>query len=46
MRILEEMKTHPLCVVSNVIHQNPYYQKPEDFLKELRERNSAQLSSE
>ena len=38
--VMDALKTHPLCVVSNVIHQNPYYEKPEVFLDELRHRDS------
>ena len=43
--VMDAMKTHPLCVVSNVIHQNPYYEKPEVFLDELRHRDSTVLAS-
>ncbi len=43
--VMDAMKTHPLCVVSNVIHQNPYYEKPEVFLDELRHRHSTVLAS-
>lgn len=34
--IMDALKTHPLCIVSNLIHQNPYYENPEALLKELR----------
>ncbi len=43
--VMDAMKTHPLCVVSNVIHQNPYYEKPEVFLEELRHRDSTALTN-
>ncbi len=36
--VIDAMKTHPLCVISNTVHENPYYEKPEDFLERLRRR--------
>ena len=42
--VMDALRTHPLCVVSNAIHQNPYYEKPEVFLKELGGRDSTALS--
>ena len=41
--VMDAMKTHPICIVSNAIHQNPYYQKPEVYLEELRLRDSTTL---
>ncbi len=43
--VMDALKTHPLCVVSNAIHQNPYYEKPEVFLDELRRRAPTALAS-
>ncbi len=34
--IMDALKTHPLCVVNNAIHRNPYFQDPDVFLEELR----------
>ena len=42
--VMDAMKTHPLCVVSNAIHQNPYYQEPEAFLEQLRRREPTPLA--
>ena len=39
--VLDAFKTHPLCIVTNVIHQNPYFVEPGLFLEELRSRGSA-----
>ncbi len=39
--IMDALSTHPLCIVSNAIHHNPYYQEPEAFLEELRSQDSA-----
>ena len=43
--VMDALKTHPICVVSNAIHQNPYYEKPEVFLEELRRRPPTALAS-
>ena len=42
--VMDALKTHPICIVSSAIHQNPYYQKPEVFLEELRHRNPTPLA--
>ena len=34
--IIDAFKTHPLCIVGNVIHQNQLYTEPEVFLHGLR----------
>ena len=42
--VMDAMKTHPTCIVSNVIHQNPYYEDPEAYLEELKRRPSTTLA--
>ena len=42
--IMDAMKTHPTCVVSNAVHQNPYFQQPDLFLKDLRRRKTTALA--
>ena len=42
--IMDALKTHPTCVISSIIHQNPYYEDPESFLEELRARESTSLA--
>ena len=42
--VMDAMRTHPICIVSNLIHQNPYYEKPEVYLDELRRRESTTLA--
>ncbi len=39
--VMDALKTHPLCLVGNVVHQNPFYEKPEVFLQDLRQRGTA-----
>ena len=42
--VMDAMQTHPTCIVSNVIHQNAYYQDPEAYLEKLRRRDSTTLA--
>ncbi len=42
--VMDAMKTHPICVISGVIHRNPYYQQPEEYLEELRHRDATSLA--
>ena len=39
--VVDAMKTHPFCIISKVIHQNPFYEKPEDFLERLRSQHAS-----
>ena len=41
--VMDAMRTHPLCVVGDAIHQNPYYQRPEEFLAEMSQRSPTAL---
>ena len=41
---MDALKTHPVCVISNVVHQNPLYVEPASFLEELRGRTSTPLT--
>jgi hypothetical protein len=36
--IVDVLKVHPMMIVRGQIVRNPYYMKPEDFLKDFRER--------
>jgi len=37
--MVDALKTHPLCIIGGIIHKNPYYIPPEDFLEELSVRH-------
>ena len=37
--VVDAMKTHPITIISNAIHENPFYEEPEAFLKDLRSRS-------
>ena len=36
--VLDILRTHPVVLVGGLLHENPFYQPPEEFLKELRAR--------
>lgn len=42
--VMDALRTHSVCIVANVIHQNPYYEDPEVFLEELRRRDTRALA--
>ena len=42
--VIDALRTHPISIISNVLHQNQYYQSPEKYLKELALRDSTTLA--
>jgi hypothetical protein len=32
------LRTHPLVIIGGLLHENPFFVPPEEFLKELRQR--------
>jgi hypothetical protein len=38
--IVDIMRTHPLVIMGGVLLQNPFYVPPEEFLRQLRERDA------
>lgn len=36
--IVDMIRTHPMIVIGGVLHRNPFFMPPEQFLAELRER--------
>ncbi len=36
--VLDALRTHPLCIVGELVHQNPFYTSPEEFLREIGSR--------
>jgi hypothetical protein len=37
---IDAMRTHPLLIVGGLVHENPFFVPPDQFLVELRERRS------
>lgn len=42
--VMDALHTHPLCLVSNTIHRNPFYEKPEAFLRNLARRKATETT--
>jgi hypothetical protein len=36
--VMDIMRTHPMVVIGGILHENPFFVPPEEFLDELRER--------
>jgi hypothetical protein len=35
------MRTHPMLIIGGILHENPFFVPPEEFLQELRTRRVA-----
>jgi MEDS: MEthanogen/methylotroph, DcmR Sensory domain len=42
--VIDIMRTHPMVIVGGILHQNPFYVPPEEFLREIRERRANRTS--
>jgi hypothetical protein len=38
--VIDVMRTHPMVIVGGILHQNPFFVPPEEFLSEFRGRRS------
>ena len=38
--VIDAMRTHPVIIIGGILHQNPFFVPPEDFLPELRRRRA------
>ena len=36
--VLDALRIHPVVIIGEVVHENPFYVPPEEFLRELHER--------
>lgn len=43
--MMDIMRSHPLTLIGNVIHENPFYTPPEELVKELRARRLARTQA-
>jgi hypothetical protein len=41
--VMDALRTHPICVVGEAVHSNPFYEPPEAFLDGLRQRGGVPL---
>lgn len=38
--VIDIMRTHPMVIIGGILHQNPFYIPPDEFLREFRRRRS------
>jgi hypothetical protein len=43
--VMDAMRTHPVVIVGGLLHENPYFVPPDQFLLELKERRSLRKSA-
>jgi len=39
--VMDILRTHPVVIIGGVLQENPFYAPPEEFLRELHERNGS-----
>jgi hypothetical protein len=42
--VIDAMRTHPVVIVGGLLHENPFFVPPEQFLQEIKERRSLRES--
>ena len=43
--VIDIMRTHPMVIIGGILHQNPFFVPPDEFLREFRERRNALKST-
>jgi hypothetical protein len=43
--VIDAMRTHPAVIVGGLLHENPFFVPPEQFLLEIKERQSLRKSA-
>jgi hypothetical protein len=43
--VMDALRTHPVVIVGGVLQQNPFFVPPDQFLREIRERQSVRESA-
>jgi hypothetical protein len=38
--VIDIMRTHPMVIIGGILHQNPFFIPPREFLRELRDRRA------
>jgi hypothetical protein len=44
--IIDVMRTHPMIIMGGMLHKNPFFVPPDEFLRELESRSAPHLSVE
>ena len=43
--VIDIMRTHPMIIIGGLLHRNPFYVPPEEFLREVRQRRAMRTST-
>ncbi len=43
--VMDVMRTHPLVIIGGVLHENPFFVPPDEFLREICERRDRRSNS-
>jgi MEDS: MEthanogen/methylotroph, DcmR Sensory domain len=43
--VIDIMRTHPMVIIGGILHQNPFFMPPDEFLREIRERRANRMTS-
>ena len=43
--VIDIMRTHPMVIIGGILHQNPFFVPPDEFLREIRERRANRTTS-
>jgi hypothetical protein len=43
--VIDIMRTHPMVIIGGILHQNPFFVSPNEFLREFRERRGKRTTS-
>ena len=43
--VIDIMRTHPMVIIGGILHQNPFFAPPEEFLREFRRRRAGRAAS-
>jgi hypothetical protein len=42
--VIDAMRTHPIVIVGGLLHENPFFVPPDQFLQEIKERRALRES--
>jgi hypothetical protein len=43
--VIDVLRTHPMVLIGGIIQENPFFQPPDEFLQELRERRATRSAA-
>lgn len=43
--VIDIMRTHPMVIIGGILHHNPFFVPPEQFLREVRQRRARRTAS-